>query len=107
MFWYRYLYVGERAKRYRSSIIRGIREKRYCPGVYVITPPSNGNNTLDIYPQYMLLLGGYRDREFHILGIAVGRREALNLAGTIVSDMYALTGGFCLDRFLTERGSRV
>lgn len=107
MFWYRHLYVGERAKRHRASIIRRIREKKYCPGVYVITPPSNGNNILDIYPQYMLLLGGYRDREFRILGIAAGRSEALKLAGNIVNDMYALTGGFCLDEFLAERGSRV
>ncbi len=107
MFWYRHLYVGEKAKRHRVSIIRSIREKTYRPGVYVITPPSNGNNILDIYPGYMLLLREYREKEFRILGIALGYQEALTLAGTIVSDMYRLTGRFCLDEFLTERGSRV
>ena len=107
MFWYRYLYVGERAKRYRSSIIRGIREKRYCPGVYVITPPSNGNNVLDIYPSYMLLLCDEREKELKILGIAYGYQEALELAGTIVSEMYEETGGFGLEEFLAERGSQV
>lgn len=106
MFWYRHLYVGEKAKRHRASIIRSIREKTWRPGVYVITPPSNGNNILDIYPGYMLLLGGWGEREFGILGIAEGYQEALGLAGIIISDMYALTGGFCLDEFLTERGSR-
>ena len=104
MFWYRHLYVGKEAKRHRASIIRSIREKRYRPGVYVITPPSNGNNILDIYPGYMLLLGQFRETEFSILGIALGYQEALGLAGTIVNDMYRLTGGFCLDEFLAERG---
>ena len=104
MFWYRHLYVGKKAKRHRASIIRSIREKRYRPGVYVITPPSNGNNILDIYPGYMLLLGQFRETEFSILGIALGYQEALGLAGTIVHDMYRLTGGFCLDEFLAERG---
>ncbi|MCI9147450.1 MAG: hypothetical protein HFG73_04165 [Hungatella sp.] len=107
MFWYRHLYVGEKAKKHRVSIIRSIREKKYRPGIYVITPPSNGNNILDIYPGYMLLMGQYREKELYILGIALGYQESLRLAGTIVSDMYALTGGFCLDEFLAERGSRV
>lgn len=66
MFWYRHLYVGKKAKRHRASIIRSIREKKYRPGVYVITPPSNGNNILDIYPGYMLLLGQFRETEFSI-----------------------------------------
>lgn len=104
MFWYRHLYVGKKAKRHRASTIRSIREKKYRPGVYVITPPSNENNILDIYPGYMLLLGQFRETEFSILGIALGYQEALGLAGTIVNDMYRLTGGFCLDEFLAERG---
>lgn len=107
MFWYRHLYVGRKAKRHRGSIIRSIREKTYRPGVYVITPPSNGNNILDIYPGFMLLMGEYREKEFHILGIAQGYEEALELAGTIITDMYRMTGGFRLDEFLAERGSRV
>ncbi len=107
MFWYRHLYVGEKAKKHRASIIQSIREKTYRPGIYVITPPSNGNNILDIYPGYMLLLGQFREKEFSILGIALGYQEALRLAGTIAGDMYRLTGSFCLDEFLAERGNRV
>ena len=104
MLWYSRLYVGERARKHLFSIIRSIREKKYRPGVFVITPASNGNNILDIYPGYMLLLGQFRETEFSILGIALGYQEALGLAGTIVNDMYRLTGGFCLDEFLAERG---
>lgn len=107
MLWYSRLYVGDKAKRHLFSIVRSIREKKYRPGVFVITPPSNGNNILDIYPGYMLLLESAREEELTILGIADGYQEALVLAGTIVEEMYKKTGGFCLEELLTERGGRV
>ena len=56
MRWYSHLYVGEKAGKRRFSIIQGIREGKLQPEVYVITPPQNGNNILDIYPAPMLLL---------------------------------------------------
>ena len=58
MRWYSHLYVGEKAGKRRFSIIQGIREGKLQPEVYVITPPQNGNNILDIYPAPMLLLPG-------------------------------------------------
>ena len=63
MRWYSHLYVGEKAGKRRFSIIQGIREGKLQPEVYVITPPQNGNNILDIYPAPMLLLPPYRDEE--------------------------------------------
>ncbi|MCI8661706.1 MAG: hypothetical protein HFG69_00315 [Hungatella sp.] len=107
MLWYTHLYMGEKAKRHSYSIIQSIQEKSFRPGVFVITPPSNGNNVLDIYPSYMLLLCDEREKELKILGIAYGYQEALELAGTIVSEMYEETGGFGLEEFLAERGSQV
>ena len=107
MLWYGHLYMGEKARKHRFSIIRNIRRGAFCPGIYVITPPSNGNNILDIYPAYMLLFGAYKKQEFKILGIAQGYQEALLLAGTIVTENNEKTGGFCLEEFLTGRGSKV
>ena len=107
MNYYEHLYMGEKAKERRYGILQGLRERRLLPEVYVIMPPLNGNNILDIYPAYMLLLGKYREQEFKILGIAEGYQEALELSGTIINEMYKKTGGFCLEEFLAERGSRV
>ena len=100
MLWYDRLYVGEKAKKHRFSIIQSIRRKKYRMGVFVITPASNGNNILDIYPATTLLSPYYRETEFLIIGIALGYGEALKLAGRIVEDMYQKTGAFCLDDFL-------
>lgn len=100
MRWYNRLYVGEKAKKHRFSIIQSIRRRKYRMGVFVITPASNGNNILDIYPLATLLAPYYREKEFLILGIAQGYGEALELAAKIVGDMYQKTGSFCLEDFL-------
>ncbi len=104
MLWYRHLYMGEKARKHRFSIIQSIRKESPLSGVYVITPPSDEHNVLDIYPSCMVKAGGWRKKELRILGIAEGYQEALCLAGTIVGEMYKRTGRFCLDEFLAERG---
>lgn len=100
MLWYEKLYVGEKAKKHRFSIIQSIRRKKYRMGVFVITPASNEKNILDIYPLMTLSGPYYREKEFLILGIAEGYKEALELAGRIVGDMYEKTGTFCLEDYL-------
>ncbi len=106
MHWYNHLYVGEKAKKRRFSIIQGIREERLQPEVYVITPPQNGNNILDIYPSAMLLLPPYRDEDYLVLGIAVTYWEALKVVRQIVDDMYRQTGRFGLPEFLEVMDAR-
>ena len=101
MRWYDHLYVGEHARKHRYGIIQNIREERYLPGIYVITPPSNGNNVLDIHPVTEFANPFYKEyQELLIIGIAEGYQEALKLAGTIVSEMYEKTGDFRLEEFL-------
>ena len=97
---YNHLYVGEKAKRMRFQILQGLRDRKLQPEVYVITPPQNGNNVLDIYPSPMLLLPPYRDENLLILGIAVTYWEALEVVREIVDDMYRETGACCLEAFL-------
>ena len=102
MRWYSHLYVGEKAGKRRFSIIQGIREGKLQPEVYVITPPQNGNNILDIYPAAELLLPYYREKDFLIMGIAFGYDEATEVAARIVADLYRKTGGFCLNELLGD-----
>ena len=54
MNWYEHLYMGEKAKKNRYAILQGLREERWQPEVYVIMPPENGNNILEILPSAML-----------------------------------------------------
>lgn len=101
--WYDRLYVGEKAKKKRRRIIWGIRNSKPQIGVHVITMAANGNNILDIYPAASLSASIYKDRDFHIVGIAAGYEEALEVAGRIVNDMYRKTGGFDLPDFIGRK----
>ncbi len=104
--WYEDLYMGAKAKRRRFAIIQDIREKKSKANVYVITPPSNGNNILDIYPTETILKDYYEDKEILVLGIAQGYQEALTLAGRIVDEMYKKTGCFRIEEFLQLKYGR-
>ena len=102
MRWYKPLYMGGQAAKKRFSLIQGLRRKKLCMGAYVITPASGGNNILDIYPAAELLLPYYRDKDFLIMGIAVGYEEATELASRIVTDLYCKTGSFHLNELLGD-----
>lgn len=103
MLWYKHLYVGKKAGRNRFSIIYNLRRNRPKPDIYVITPASNGNNLLDIYPAVSFLHPYYKDKDMLVVGIAKGYDEALGVAGTIVNEMYLKTGSFELRTFLEEK----
>lgn len=94
--WYNRLYVGEKAKKKRYRIIQGIRKGKPGLEIYVITPASNGNNILDIYPAAELASPFYKEKEFFILGIAADYWEALEVAGRVIHDLYRKTEGFHL-----------
>ncbi len=107
MHWYKYLYVGERAKSRRFSIIQNIRHGRFQPGVYVIVPAAGSSNILDILPASELLGEYYKKQEsLLVLGIGASYDDVLETAGRIVSDLYRETGGFDLKRFLELNGQR-
>lgn len=107
MRWYKHLYVGEKAKKKRFSIIQKLRRGKLQPKVHVITPASGEKNILDILPASVLQQEYYRKQEeLLILGIGASYDEALEVAARIVSDLYRTTGGFILNDFLEINGQR-
>lgn len=101
MRWFNHLYVGDKAKKNRFNMIQGIRRGRLYPGAYVITPASNGNNILDIYPSASLLHPYLRDKDLLVVGIAADYWEALEVARQIIDEMYQKTGEFDLQKLLS------
>lgn len=107
MRWYKHLYVGQKAKKKRFTIIQNIRKGRFQAGVHVITPASCGENLMDIYPASLLLTEYYSKKEdLLILGIAADYYEALEVARDIVDEMYHTTGRFSIRGFLSNNGQR-
>ncbi|MEG0215823.1 MAG: hypothetical protein RR685_06775, partial [Hungatella sp.] len=72
MLWYNHLYVGEKAKKHRFTIIQKLRKNQIQPGIYVITPASNPNNIMDIYSTMMLFEAPIETKEWMVIGIADG-----------------------------------
>lgn len=103
MRWFNHLYVGDKAKKKRYQIIQGIRSGRLQTGAYVITPASNGNNILDIYPSVVLRHPFYQKQDLLVLGIAADYWDALLTVRTIVDEMYQETGGFDLQEFISRK----
>ena len=74
MIWYKYLYLGETAKKHRFSILQKLRLGKVQPGVHVITPASGGHNLLDILPAYVLRQNYYREQaDLLIVGVGATR----------------------------------
>lgn len=105
MRWYERLYVGEKAKKKRFSIIRAVRAGK-SSGYYILTPASNEKNLLDIYPAISLQQPYYKEQDLLIVGVAADYEDAAMLAGRIIGEVYKKTGGYDVSGFLFGKSGR-
>lgn len=102
MKWYNNLYVGCRAQKHRHKIIKKAIRNKPQIGVYFITLPVNENNSLEIYPSYILLQKYYRKKKMMIVGIGESKEEALEIMGQIIMDCYNKTGQFLVRKMIEK-----
>lgn len=101
---YERLYLGEKAKKNRFSMLQAVRKEKSF-GYYILTPASNPKNLLDIYSAHTWNQPYYKEQDLLIVGIAADYEDAAILAGTIIGDIYKKTGGYDVNGFLeTEIG---
>ena len=103
MRWYERLYVGEKAKKFRYSVIQAVRERRPL-GYYVLTPAVDEKNLLELYPAVTFSLPYYRDQDLLIVGVALDFEDAARLSARIIDEVYRKTGGFDVKAFLMGEG---
>ena len=103
MLWYDKLYVGESIVHKTKKIKWKIMHNAGQIGIYVITLASNRQNLLDIIPSYELMQRGYPKREMVIVGLAKGYDEAVEVAASIVDEVYRNTGTFAVRTYLAEK----
>lgn len=104
MIWYEDLYVGESIVHKTKKIKWKIRHNAGTIDIYVISLASNEENLLDIIPSRELLQRGYPRRKMFVVGLAKGYEEALEVASSIVEEVYRQTGGFRVREYLREKG---
>ena len=103
MIWYDKFYVGESIVHKTKKIKWKIMHNAGQIGIYVITLASNRQNLLDIIPSYELMQRGYPKREMVIVGLAKGYDEAVEVAASIVDEVYRNTGTFAVRTYLAEK----
>ncbi len=103
MIWYDKLYVGESIVHKTKKIKWKIMHNAGQIGIYVITLASNRQNLLDIIPSYELMQRGYPKRDMVIVGLAKGYDEAVEVAASIVDEVYRNTGTFAIRTYLAEK----
>lgn len=103
MTWQDDLYVGASIVHKTSKIKWKIRHNAGQLNIYVITLASNERNLLDIIPAKELLQRGYPKQEMHVVGLAKGYDEAVEVATSIVDEVYHNTGAFDVRSYLAGR----
>lgn len=103
MIWYEDLYVGESIVHKTKKIKWKILHNAGQINIYVITLASNRENLLDIIPSQELLQKGYPKKELYVVGLAKGYEEAIEVAASIVDEVYRNTGEFQVEQYLNEK----
>ncbi len=102
MKWYKNLYCGELIAPKARQIVNKIKKNKLTPDVYVIALASNPNNQLDLIGTWELLQPGYPKENIRIIGIAQGKKEALELTTQIVDEIYQKTGDVKVQQYLKQ-----
>lgn len=103
MIWYEDLYVGESIVHKTKKIKWKICHNAGQLNIYVIALASNRENLLDIIPSWELLQKGYPKKELRVVGLAKGYEEAIEVAASIVDEVYRRTGEFQIEPYLKEK----
>lgn len=101
--WYKNLYVGKSIKSRKRKILRMLERGRCFPELYLITQAANGRDQLDILEASRYLLNSDCEERPAIIGISLGRREALELVAQIAEDAFSTGYGGDLKAYLKGR----
>lgn len=103
MIWYEDLYIGESIVHKTKKIKWKILHNAGQINIYVIALASNPKNLLDIIPSQELLQKSYPKKGLYVVGLAKGYGEALEVAASIVDEVYRMTGAFRIRHYLEEK----
>ena len=63
-------------------------------------------NLLDIIPSHELLQKGYPKKQLYVIGLAKGYDEAVEVAASVIDEVYRQTGAFEVASYLREKRRR-
>lgn len=106
MIWYDDLFVGKSiSPRRKKRIIRKVNRRSIWGSEYLLTLSANPDNLLDIISTQVVRQRDYPRKRLVVIGLAGNYEEAIQLAGEIVSSIYAAQGNFRLREFFQKNWS--
>lgn len=101
MVWHKNLYVSEKASKESIRQFGKMRTKFKFPA-YMITYPANPENLLDVMSAHEITSHPYY-KDTIVIGIANGKKDAIELVRDIIWDTYKSTGNFNIKKFIEEK----
>lgn len=99
--WYDKLYFHGNNDRKKARLLHRLEKGRLVPDIYILAlPESKERNILDIYSSLELMQPHYKGRDKYVVGIAHGKNAAVELAASIVGEMYNTNKNFDIRTFL-------
>ena len=100
--WARNPYLGEGIedwKEIRTKVNKG----DFLPTIFLVTLSNHPDHVLEFIPSFMLRQKWNRKTCSKIVGIAKGKKEAMNLVADIVREVYENTGAVEIREYLKKR----
>ena len=101
--WYEKLYVGRKAALVFDKIYQSVETGRFLPGIYLITLSANEREQLDLIDCVYLHAPAMKRRLMPVIGIAAGKKEAMELFRLIAAEVYEKTGSLWIRRYFEEK----
>ncbi|MDF2510992.1 MAG: hypothetical protein K0S04_858 [Herbinix sp.] len=99
--WSTRLFVGDKMEKKKEKVMASINNREAAFGVYCVAFASNPHNLFDILEANELLFPHYKKVNVHIVGLAKGREEAIDLVQAMILEVYQNTGKFDVRNYFT------
>lgn len=100
--WKKNYYIGEGVKA-PVKVQAEINAGKPVPGIYLVTLSDNPGNIMEIVPAVMLAQKAAYDLCPPIIGMAKGKKKALELVRQITEEVYDKTGSFQVEEYMKNR----
>lgn len=100
--WHKNCFVGKNV-RDLERIQEKLENRRLVPGIYLLVLSENPQNIMELFPAVTLLQRTAADLCPEIIGIALGKEEAVSLAEEIIRQVYEETGDVQVKEYLKNR----
>lgn len=97
--WFQPLYVDEETKKKKRKIKRRLKQNKPVIGCYCIAFAQNEKDLFDMIEMNSLFFHYYKEKNLKILGLAQGKKNALQLVQQLIEEIYQQTGAFCVREY--------